>query len=763
MMKQTETVELVERMAQGIMGVNLIDLSTLGVVCADMDSLAEMLDDSRPQFRDLLSCLQEASEKVIMDECEGVEDPLDVLVSGVELLQQAELDYGRNGTDSVEGCQARTALEQLARGGDEPAAISDEQAESQDPGSAFLDEGPSGDEASTVLGAVVQEEEESESGTDEEDGPEPAEESTPPPAAPTDSEAVAVDPDIFGDFSTEAEDHLNSAETVLLSLENSPADDELLNTVFRSFHTVKGAAGFLGLSDIGELAHAVEDVLDSARKGKLTVDALILDVALESVDALKTLMSRAKDQIEDNGNFAPSDVSALVDKVEAVVSGDVRAARTEATQQIETPPKQEREPEAPTSGTPGAAKARTTESQVVRVGTDKLDELVNMVGELVIAQTQITHNEQIAALGNEKTAKDVSQLTKISKDLQEVAMSMRMVPIKGTFERMARVIRDVARKCGRQVSFHMFGEDTELDKNMVEALVDPLTHMVRNAVDHGVESAEDRVAVGKPEEGVVELEAYHRAGSIVIELRDDGHGIDRDKVLEKARAKGVVGPDEELTDSEVYGLVFHPGLSTAEKVSDVSGRGVGMDVVRRNVEELRGQVDVQSEKGKGSTFSIQLPLTLAIIDGMVVGVGEEKYILPLTSILNSLRPLPEQISTVLDKGEMVRVQDELLPLVRVHERFDVVPRFAVPSEGLVVVIEADGERCCLLVDELVGLQQVVIKGLHEDLRQEQSVSGCAILGDGRVGLILDATGLIGYASGRSRLGERSMRESTKAA
>ncbi|MDP6699062.1 MAG: chemotaxis protein CheA, partial [Candidatus Latescibacteria bacterium] len=356
--------------------------------------------------------------------------------------------------------------------------------------------------------------------------------------------------------------------------------------------------------------------------------------------------------------------------------------------------------------------------------------------------TQVSQNPDVITTDNQKLSKDISQLMKISNDLQEITMSMRMVPIRATFERMARMVRDLARKCDKQIEFSMTGEDTELDKNVVEEIVDPLTHMVRNACDHGVETPEDRTKAGKSEKGQVSLHAYHKGGNFVIELRDDGSGINRDRVYEKAVERGLFADGEQLSDEQVYDLIFHPGLSTADKISDVSGRGVGMDVVRRNIERLRGKVEVQSAPGKGSVFAIRLPLTLAIIDGMVIGVGQERYILPLTSIISSLRPVPEQICTVMEQGEMVKVQDELFPLVRMHERFDIEPRYTNPCEGLVVLIEAEGNRCGLLVDELVGLQQVVIKGLNEDLRNDPCLSGCAILGDGRIGLILDANGLV---------------------
>jgi two-component system chemotaxis sensor kinase CheA len=313
---------------------------------------------------------------------------------------------------------------------------------------------------------------------------------------------------------------------------------------------------------------------------------------------------------------------------------------------------------------------------------------------------------------------------------------------------MARMVRDLARKCGKQVNFHMSGEETELDKNMVEELVDPLTHMVRNAVDHGIELPDERKKQGKIEQGAVSLAACHKGGSVVIELRDDGKGLDHERIRKKAVERGLLGPEENLSEEQIYDLIFKPGFSTAEQVSDVSGRGVGMDVVRRGIEKLRGKVEISSEPNKGSTFSIHLPLTLAIIDGMVVCVGNERYIIPLTSIVRSMRPLQTEIFTIKNEGEMVKVQGDLFPLIRLHKSFDVKPKSEKPWESLVILVESELGRCCLLVDDLVGIQQVVIKGLDEEFRHKKKLSGCTILGDGRVGLILDVNGLVQLTSNR---------------
>lgn len=733
----SESPELaaISRIETSFNELNIDDLSTLGILSGDLEELATRLAQEMPLAALASTAMGKILEKLILDEC-AIDEAMDLLSYGCDMLRRLRVDYEISGGETVDDHELFAQLTALADLDIDPETEVSEEADALSPeamiaaGGDFSNDEPLDDESASEF--------------------------------PLEQEAIGVavevDIDIFSDFSSEADEHLNNAESALLSLEGHPDDDELLNTIFRAFHTIKGASSFLNLADVTRVAHSVEDVLDSARKKQLELNQAITDVILESIDLLKELMQNVAAQIE-SGEVRPRDVAKFTQKVGLV------ASNKELPKTTPTPPQQP-EPTVPASNgepaivrqesdsTAGDNKQQTSSPQPrdqhVRVGTDKLDSLVNIVGELVIAQTQVSQNPDVVTTENQKLVKDISQLMKISSDLQEIAMSMRMVPIRATFERMARMVRDLARKCNKQVEFSMSGEDTELDKNVVEEIVDPLTHMIRNSVDHGIESSEARVAAGKSEKGHVSLHAYHKGGNVVIELRDDGGGINREKVLKKAIERELVQPGEELTDEQINDLVFHPGLSTAEKISDVSGRGVGMDVVRRNIETLRGKVEVQSEQGKGSIFSIKLPLTLAIIDGMVIGVGPERYILPLTSIISSLRPHPDQICTVMGKGEMVKVQEELYPLLRLHERFAVTPRYTNPWEGLVMLIESEGERCCLLVDELIGLQQVVIKGLDEDLRQDPCLSGCAILGDGCIGLILDANGLV--SNGRDHIG-----------
>jgi len=383
-----------------------------------------------------------------------------------------------------------------------------------------------------------------------------------------------------------------------------------------------------------------------------------------------------------------------------------------------------------------------------------------MVGELVIAQTQVSANPQVA--DDPSLAKNVGQVAKIVRDVQEVAMSMRMIQIGGTFQKMARLVRDVSRKAGKTVELTISGEDTELDKNVIQQIGDPLVHMVRNAVDHGIESPEQRRAAGKDPNGNVYLSAYHHGGNIAIEIRDDGQGLDRDRLIAKAVERGLLESGDELSDQQAFNLVFAAGFSTAEQVTDISGRGVGMDVVKRNIEQLRGRVEITSEKGQGSTFTIRLPLTLAIIDGMAIRVASERFIIPTINIEQSLRPQRRLITSVQHRGEVLQVRGELVPLVQLGELFGVCGRID-PCEAMVVIAQCDDRKIGIVVDALIGQQQVVIKTLGERFKKLRGIAGAAILGDGRVGLILEMLGLETAHNTRSYGGARGADSSVEGA
>ncbi len=384
--------------------------------------------------------------------------------------------------------------------------------------------------------------------------------------------------------------------------------------------------------------------------------------------------------------------------------------------------------------------------EAVKVDTMRLDLLIDTIGELVIAETMVAQSEELRGAMTPALARQLSHLEKITRELQEMATSLRMVPVRATFQKMARLVRDLAKKTGKAVEFSMGGEDTELDKSVVDQISDPLVHMVRNAVDHGIEeSAERRIAAGKPAEGHVHLSAYHEGGNIHICIQDDGRGLDAEQILKKGIERGLVRDTEALSEREIFNLIFEPGFSTAQTVTAVSGRGVGMDVVRRNIEALRGQIQIESAPGKGSTFIIQLPLTLAIIDGMVVRTGPERHIIPTLSIVLSLRPCATDVCTVSGKGEMLRLHGELLPLFRLHRLFDISGAIEDYTEATVVVVEKNGKKSGILIDEILGQQQIVIKSLGEALRGIQGVAGGAIMPDGKVGLILDIGGLVKLA------------------
>ncbi len=395
-------------------------------------------------------------------------------------------------------------------------------------------------------------------------------------------------------------------------------------------------------------------------------------------------------------------------------------------------------------------RASTKDTGSIRVNIDKIDSLINMVGELVITQSMLSQlNDGDAAADFERLRDGLEQLERNTRELQESVMQIRMLPISFSFNRFPRLVRDLSGKLNKQVELVMSGEQTELDKTVLEKIGDPLVHLVRNSLDHGIESPELRRAAGKPEIGTIRLNAYHQGGNVVIEVMDDGAGLDRDKVLAKALERGLVEADEPLSDERVYDLIFQPGFSTAEQVSDVSGRGVGMDVVRRNIKDLGGTVEVHSSPGQGSTFTIRLPLTLAILDGQLVRVGAQTYVIPLISIVESLQVRPESVSSIAAQTELYRLREEYIPVIRLYDVFDIAPDSTRLDDGLLVVVDGDGQKAGIFVDELMAQQQVVIKSLETNYRSVRGVSGATILGDGTVALILDIPGVIDCAQGEA--------------
>ncbi len=574
--------------------------------------------------------------------------------------------------------------------------------------------------------------------------------------------AFSADPEMLAEFITEVREHLVAVEEKMLGIEtvasDSKPDIESINAVFRAFHTIKGLAGFLELQSLQQVAHEVETLLDLARTGKLTVSPEVVDAVLDAVDFVRAMTLALELAPHGNPSQASASNATLLERIRNAsraaqdgpsetfpVAGAVGAglsAGTSVHQSAEEPPLSA-PPAAPQVGGPRTLpiERRTSDASSVRIETAKLDDLMNMVGEMVIAQTLISHSPALATVQDPRLLADIALLTRITSDVQKVTTSMRMVPIGMQFQKTARLVRDLSRQEGKQVALVTSGEETELDKAIAEELADPMMHMVRNAIDHGIEKPVDRGLSGKPAIAQIKLAAYHQSGQIVIEISDDGRGLDREKILAKANERGLVRPGSALSDSEVFLMIFEPGFSTAEAVTGISGRGVGMDVVKKHVQKLRGRIDIQSEPGKGATFFLKLPLTLAIIEGLIVVVGESRYIIPIFSIIEMLRPSEDLLSTVQSKGEMALIRGSLLPIVRLHERFKITPRSEVLTEGMLVVCESQGKQFCLFVDDLVGKQEVVIKGLGETFKDVRGLAGCAILGDGRVGLILDVEGI----------------------
>lgn len=542
---------------------------------------------------------------------------------------------------------------------------------------------------------------------------------------------MAEDPELLGDFVVETREHLSNIEAQMLRLEQNPGEPDALNSSFRSFHTIKGLAGFLEFAEVRELAHEVETALDLARSGSLEMTAGLVTVVLESADYLNRSVTRLETRLGGGEFIGFESPHPLIAKLKHVLANRESGAAPAAA-----PP----EPVVDESVEENAAgsKGKTRGALSVKVDTAKLDRLVDLVGELVINQSLVRHDPDLAQVSSQRLQRSFSQLSRITEEIQKATMSMRLVGLGALFQKSVRLVRDVAKKVNKTVEVETFGEDTELDRNMVEALADPMMHMIRNAVDHGIEpTVAERQKAGKPAKAMITLRAGYQGGQIVIEIADDGRGLNRDKILKKAIERGLITEASRLSDNEVFNLIFQPGFSTAEKVTDFSGRGVGMDVVRKQIEKLRGRVDIESKMGQGTTFRLRLPLTLAIIDGLVIEVGKERHVVPTYLVREMLRLTPEMVSTVEGRAEMALIRGKLVPIRRLYEWLKVEPRCRQAWEGLLVVSESQGRPYGLLVDHVLGKQEVVVKSLGPVMRHVHGVAGGGILGDGRVGLILD--------------------------
>lgn len=671
-------------------------------------------------------------------------------------------------------------------------------------------------------------------------------------------------------FYVEAAEHLQHMEAALLRLDGSDQDRELLNTIFRGAHSIKGASTTFGVDEVGKFTHVLENLLEQLRDGAISTTSELTELLLTSVDVIDGLIANARDgaPMPDNidqvlnelrqangqasGHGATTEgtsaTAATALKIQATYRIEFQPSReffrfgqdpllllrelaqlgtilkisvddkslpgleelqpedcylqwtleleTESTEQnlqdvfmfldeasrftilaipaalpgespVSTPIETQSESEIVAAresqglhaegsqkdtsnqaeiskGKNGIEKkavttlARASENETVRVDRIRLDELINQIGELVIGASMV--EQEILSLAAGQPLESMSALGKIVRDLQEMSLGLRMVPIAATFQKMNRVIREVAKKVGKQVNFVTEGDDTELDKSVVDQISDPLVHMVRNAADHGIELPEERLAVGKPSEGTVKLRAFQQGGNVFIELSDDGRGLDRQRILAKAIERELISADATPTDAEICNMIFLPGFSTAKEVTDVSGRGVGMDVVRRNVEALQGSVTVRSTQGHGSIITVRLPLTLAILDGLLVRLSNQIFVIPLLSVIESICIRSHEVHRVANVGDVVMLRGEVVPLLRLHQLLNIKPMD--DDQGLLVIVEEQGKRIALKVDELLGQQQVVIKNLETNYRKVPGVAGATILGDGQVALILDVFGIV---------------------
>ncbi|HSW82208.1 MAG TPA: chemotaxis protein CheA [Usitatibacter sp.] len=554
-------------------------------------------------------------------------------------------------------------------------------------------------------------------------------------------------------FFDEAKEHLETIEEQAMALGSGRDDEETLNSIFRAAHSIKGGSGTFGFTQLSEATHEIETLFDGLRKGKGRADAATVRLVLDCCDVFKSHVARLK--AGERGNdpamealrerlTSPRAAEAPKEEKFGFFDDPMAAQKAEPEPRNPGRRKEDRKEEKfgffdsdPASS--AEQNRRRGDTSSIRVGVDKIDRIVNLVGELVIAQAMV--QQSVATQGSkadERLAHSVATLDRNTRELQQAVMSIRMMPMEFVFSRFPRLVYDVSAKLNKKVHLRTQGHETELDKELIEQLVDPLTHVVRNAIDHGIESPVERVKAGKPEAGTIVMRATHRGGSVVIVVSDDGRGLDRDRIVAKARELGIPA-DDSWTDAQAWGLIFEAGFTTAKEVTALSGRGVGMDVVRRNITHMGGTVSVSSVKGEGTTITLQVPLTLAVLDGMIVGVGDEQYIVPLEFVAEAFKPAPGDIRSIVGQPSLVAVRGEHLPIVRLDHLVQLDRHGAPAGEPICLVVEVDSRRAALLVDQLIGQQQLVVKSLDSNLHSVPGVAGATILGDGRVSLILDVS------------------------
>ena len=585
---------------------------------------------------------------------------------------------------------------------------------------------------------------------------------TEPPAAP--AEKVQITPEMVSMFVQDAEELLETTEQALLKIEREPLQSkDAVAEALRALHTLKGNCGFLTLADLQKLTHKLETVLQNIRDEKIQADGASVKLMLKIIDVLKKTVG----DVSKGGSGKLPGLLGLMDLLGEIIPGESQkgaaappATRTPTPVETLEPPKPEpvqaeHRGDLPPKAAEDRAEAGTAETPTsnasvarrdIRVNVEKLDMLNNLVGELVIAEAMVTHSSDLQGLRLDTFDRAAHQLSLITGELQDIAMSLRMIPLEATMRKMIRLVHDLAAKAGKKIDLQLLGTETQVDRTVAELISDPLVHMVRNSVDHGIEPPADRRAARKAETGTVRIEAKHQAGEVWIVITDDGRGLNREKILAKAVERGLIKEGAPMRDEEIYNLIFEPGFSTADKITDVSGRGVGMDVVRKNIEKIRGRVDITTQQGKGTTFIIHIPLTLAIIQGMLVRVGRERYIIQLLAIRESFRPDKSMLMTVVGRGEMISIRGELLPLFRLSRLFSTQNAIEDPTQAIVVVVEDGNNRVGLLVDDLLGQQQTVIKSLSDAFTHLPGISGASIMSDGHVGLILDIGGIVKIAT-----------------
>ncbi len=573
-----------------------------------------------------------------------------------------------------------------------------------------------------------------------------AEEPAPAPSEPAAPLVGGFSPPPVGDmvniFAQDAEEILDHAEQNLLRLESEPAR---LSDLLRQFHTLKGNSGLMGYNQIQTISHRLEDVLHHARDQRSVLGPDSVRLFLKAVDALRRCVA----SLRKGGSPSVPDYAGWLQRVDAWVGSSTAETPPAPAQAGETVPAQQAAAEpAPVAA---AVKPAAQVGDGIRINVERLDQLNDLISELIAASAVVMHlSERRPGVDSEQYEHACHQLDLITSWLQDLSMSMRMVPVELAFRRLHRLVRDLSERTGKPVNLQLVGAETEADRRVIELIVDPLVHLVRNAVDHGIESPEERRRLAKPETGTIRIEAFQRSGEVWIVIGDDGRGLQRAKILEKARARGLIKKNASLRDEQIVDLIFEPGFSTAETITEVSGRGVGLDVVRKNLERLRGRVDVQSVEGVSTTMTLRIPLTLSVINGMMVRVGLEQFVLPVESIRELLQPGLVDEHRLVNRGTEVSVRDETIPLFRVADLFTISGAVERADEGVVVVVEDGGCRAGLLVDETIGQQRVVVKSLRESLGRVTGIAGASILADGRVRLIMDVPGLIRIARERAR-------------